>query len=179
MINEKHFRVKKNGEMWAQGFCRNPKAIENYGMAISDEKHMWECHHRLETHFSDGTERPRNAQLSQAELIALGIYFDRPAEELIFLTKSEHRKLHPKTLGKHHSDKTKKKISNKLKENPNVGGDRIQGKKWFNNGYINVREYNCPPGFIPGRIYFKRKPSLTGRKKVIIDGKIHFIKQED
>lgn len=158
-------------------FCSNPKAIENYAMAISDEKHMWECHHRLETHFSDGTERPRDAQLSKEELIALGMYYNRPAEELIFLTKSEHRKLHNRWTNhkEGHSEETKKKISKTLKENPNAGGDRIQGKKWFNNGFINVREYECPPGFIPGRTYFKRKSSVEGRKKVIIDGKIRFI----
>ncbi len=168
MIYEEHFRIKKDGTLGHMTFCRNPKAIENYGMAISDDKYMWECHHRLETHFSDGTLRPRNAQLSQAELIALGMYYDRPPEEFIFLTKSEHRSLHAKTIGSHLSDSHKKKISDKLKENPNVGGDRIQGKKWYTNGYINVREYKCPYGFRPGRIGLPkgRKASEETRKKI-------------
>lgn len=180
MINLKRFypNTKKQLE---KCFCTNPKRIENYARAISDEKHMWECHHRLETHFSDGTERPKNVQLSREELIALGVYYNRPAEELIFLTKSEHRKLHNRWINHPEgwTEEQKKKHSELLKGKPNVGGDRIQGKKWFNNGYINVREYDCPPGFIPGRIYFKRKPTILGRKKVIIDGKVHFIKRED
>lgn len=149
-------------------FCTNPKQIENYAFAISDEKHMWECHHRLETHFSDGTPRPRNAQLSKSELIALGMYYNRPAEELIFLTKPEHRKLHSNTLGTKWTDEQRKKHSEIMKGRPNVGGDRIQGKKWFNNGYINVREYKCPPGFVPGRIGLPkgRKVSEETRKKI-------------
>ena len=167
-------------------FCINPKQIENYAFAISDDKHMWECHHRLETHFSDGTTRPKNAQLSKEELIALGMYYNRPAEELIFLTKSEHRMLHNRWVNhtEGHTEETKKKISDKLKENPNVGGDRIQGKKWFNNGFINVREYVCPPGFVPGRIGLpkgrivseetrkKMSASLKGRKPTFL-GKHH------
>lgn len=156
-------------------YCLNPKQIENYAFAISDDKHMWDCHHRLETRFSDGTPRPKNAQLSKAELIALGMYYNRPAEELIFLTRSEHLKEHQSTKGTKWTDEQRKKHSEIMKGRPNVGGDRIQGKKWFNNGYINVREYKCPPGFVPGRLYFKRKPTLLGRKKVIIDGKIRFI----
>ena len=178
MINTRRFypNTKKQLE---KCFCTNPKQIENYARAISDDKHMWDCHHRLETRFSDGTLRPKNAQISKEELIELGMYYNRPAEELIFLTRSEHLKEHQSNKGTKWTEEQKKKHSELLKGKPNVGGDRIQGKKWFNNGYINVREYDCPPGFLPGRIYFKRKPSLTGRKKVIIDGKIHFIKQED
>lgn len=76
--------------------CRNREQIENYDKAIVDTTQMWDCHHRLETHFSDGTPRPNNAHLSKTELIALGMYWDRPAEELIFLTKSDHYKLHGK-----------------------------------------------------------------------------------
>lgn len=168
MIYEDHFRVKKNGQLCAKGFCRNPKAIENYGRAISDEKHMWECHHRLETHFSDGTERPRNAQLSREELIALGTYYDRPPEELIFLTKSEHRKLHARNIGMHWTEEQKKKHSELLKGKPNVGGDRIQGKKWYTNGFINIRAYTCPPYFRSGRVGLPkgRKVSEETRKKL-------------
>ena len=27
-----------------------------------------------------------------------------------------------------------------------------KGKRWYNNGEINIRAKECPPGFIPGRI---------------------------
>jgi hypothetical protein len=63
------------------------------------------------------------------------LYFNRPASELIFLTKAEHTRLHSKgkklseetkrklseahkgkkfNLGRHHSEETKIKIRNKL-----------------------------------------------------------------
>jgi hypothetical protein len=70
------------------------KEIENYREALEDLERTWVVHHRLELQFSDGTPRPVNAQLTSEELIALGTYFDRPPEELIFLTKEEHKRLH-------------------------------------------------------------------------------------
>ena len=167
MINLRRFYPNTEKQI-ESCYCINPKQIENYAFAISDEKHMWDCHHRLETRFSDGTLRPKNAQLSKKELIALGMYYNRPAEELIFLTRSEHLKEHQSTKGTKWTDEQKKKHSEIMKGRPNVGGDRIQGKKWFNNGYINVREYVCPPGFVQGRIGLPkgRKVSEETRKKM-------------
>lgn len=93
--------------------CNNIEKIENYDKAKLDNFKGWNLHHRLETHFSDGTERPKNAQLSAAELIALDMYYNRPPEELIYLTRKDHNKLH--FSGKKHSKETKKKQSSKLK----------------------------------------------------------------
>ena len=45
------------------------------------------------------------------ELIALGTYYHRPAYELIFLTKKEHSLLHKSRKGKHHTEETRRKIS--------------------------------------------------------------------
>ena len=47
--------------------------------------------------------------------------------------------------GKHHSDELKKKLSE-------INKVRMKGMCWFNNGKINIRAKECPPGFIPGRI---------------------------
>lgn len=77
-------------------YCKDYEKIENYEQAVNDETQVWDCHHRLETHFPDGSERPKDEQLSHTELKAQGIYYSRPPEELIFLTKSEHRKVHRK-----------------------------------------------------------------------------------
>lgn len=63
--------------------CEDISLIENYNKAIID-KEMWECHHRLETDLG----------LSKKELIDLRLYANRPANELIFLTRSEHKALH-------------------------------------------------------------------------------------
>lgn len=65
--------------------------IENYEEAIKSDE-MWECHHRLETHNSDGERRL--VELTSDELKALDMYFNRPASELILLTRTEHAKIH-------------------------------------------------------------------------------------
>lgn len=171
MISKSHFRIKKNGNPYFDCFCRTPELIENYNKAVADTTQMWDCHHRLESHFSDGTERPRNAQLSQAELIALGVYFDRPPEELIFLTEKMHNDITHK--GKKRSAETKRKISNANKGKPSwkkgiKTGPRSEetkkklseahknkpnwtkGTHWYNNGIIQMRAFECPEGFIPG-----------------------------
>ena len=53
---------------------------------------------------------------------------------------------HP-NYGKHLSEEHKKKIGAANKGNTNVRGTR-----WFNNGKINIRAKECPPGFVPGML---------------------------
>ena len=82
----------------AKSFCREDiSLIENYDKAVSDTTQMWHCHHRRETIYS------------RSGLIEIGEYYNRPAEELIFLTPNEHHRLH--NLGKHHLAEARKKIS--------------------------------------------------------------------
>lgn len=97
-------------------YCDNIENVENYEKAKADGFKGWHCHHRLETHFSDGTPRPKDAQLSKEELIALDMYWCRPAEELIFLATKEHYCLHKK--GKHLSEETRRKLSETMKGKP-------------------------------------------------------------
>lgn len=80
--------------------------IENYEKAVNS-KEKYACHHRLETHTSDGERR--KVDISKEELIALGVYYHRPASELIYLTNKEHISLHHK--GKKMSDEQKKKLA--------------------------------------------------------------------
>ena len=94
----------------AKAYCRDDiSLIENYDKAIADTTQLWHCHHRRETIFS------------RKDLIEIGEYYNRPACELIFLTPLEHHRLHH--LGKHHSEETRKKISeaNKGENNPRFG----------------------------------------------------------
>lgn len=107
MINEQKFKLKKDRTPCKYCFCRTPELIENYEKAVNDTTQVWQCHHRLETHNSDGERRL--VDISSAELIALGMYYDRPPEELIFLTSAEHMYLHHK--GMKHSEEHRKKIS--------------------------------------------------------------------
>ena len=55
--------------------------IENYDKAIADTTQTWVCHHRRELEPDRKTSE---------DLKALGLYWNRPPEELIFLTSSDH-----------------------------------------------------------------------------------------
>lgn len=77
-------------------YCKDYENIENYDKALADNFKGWDCHHRLQTWTSDGERRP--VDITAAELIALGMYYNRPADELIFLTESEHNNLHKKEI---------------------------------------------------------------------------------
>lgn len=85
---------RKNRCMFAFCIPEQIEQIENYQFAKKDNFQGWCIHHRLETHNSDGEKRLVN--LSREELIALDMYYNRPASELVFLTKSEHIILHMK-----------------------------------------------------------------------------------
>ncbi len=85
---------RKNREMFAYCIPEQIEQIENYQFAKKDSFKGWHIHHRLETHNSDGEKRLVN--LTRAELKVLGMYYNRPANELVFLTNSEHMKLHRK-----------------------------------------------------------------------------------
>lgn len=170
----------------AKEYCRDFTKIENYEKAIADST-KWDCHHRLETHkYKDRSRKrwiEREENIPAKMLITFGVYYDRPAEELIFLSHSDHRSLHIK--GKHISEDHKRKISEAQKGKPShVKGYHWseeqrkraseahkgqsawnKGKKvgcWYNNGTISVLRQECPEGFVPGRIY-KRKKSSTSQ----------------
>ena len=136
----------------AKKFCKDDiSLIENYDKAIADTTQVWHCHHRRETIYS------------RSGLIEIGEYYNRPACELIFLTKSEHMKLHrlgkkvsaetrkkmsKSKNGKHRSEETRKKIS----EANNGKNNWIKGTHWYNNGVTSILAKTCPEGFVPGRI---------------------------
>lgn len=79
---------------WFKQYCAHPEDIENYELAKADNFLGWDVHHRLETHNSDGVRRL--VDLTMDELIALGMYYARPPEELIFIRHKDHISLHKK-----------------------------------------------------------------------------------
>jgi hypothetical protein len=128
-------------------FCKEAIThIEGYlEYAESDEK--WVLHHRLETHRWSKKEQKwvlREKSVPMQVLVDLGLYYGRPASELIYMTASEHKKLHMSIKhystkgihsGKHpwnyglkgaqsHTEDTKKRISDKMK-----GGNSTSWKK--------------------------------------------------
>ena len=146
-------------------YCSDVENVENFEKAKADNFKGWHCHHRLETHTSDGERRL--VDISAAELQALGMYYNRPAEELIFLTRSEHSSLYKpseetkkkisETLkGQPKSEETKKKMSDAKKNMSEETKKKIsaskKGTRWFNNGKINIRVKECPPGFVSGML---------------------------
>ena len=221
--------VSKNVKIFC---CDDASLIENYDKAIADTTQVWEVHHRLETHTSDGEARPLNATLSRDELVALGMYYKRPVSELILLTHREHTKLthtgikeseeakrknseaqkgktYSEEYKRHMSEVTKgipkpegfrEKVSKALKgkpkseehrkhlsealkgrKGPTISEDgkrrcaeahlgkpkseetkkkiseKIKGRKWFNNGVIQVQQFECPEGFVPGMLKKNRR----------------------
>lgn len=128
--------------------CEDISLIENYQKAIEDNTQTWHCHHRLEICDENGKERP--LQKSRDELIAENRYYNRPASELIFLTKSEHRCLHMKHMsiyGYNHKNTTGsgsmkgKFLSENQKEK--ISESKI-GRHYWNNGIKNVMVFECP-----------------------------------
>lgn len=130
-------------------FCNEDiSLIENYEKAIADKDKTWHCHHRREN------------ISSRKDLIIKNEYYNRPANELIFLTKSEHRAIHASLMfkgkttwikGKHLSEEHKQHMS----ESHKGKNTWTKGCCWYNNGTITVRAKSCPEGFVRGRI--KRK----------------------
>ena len=104
MINEKQ----------ARKYCKEDiSKIENYEKATADTTQTWDLHHRTEIWWN----------CSAKDLIKNECYYHRKACELIFLTPSEHHRLHNKSrtgkkspfYGKTHSDDTRRKLSESMK----------------------------------------------------------------
>lgn len=99
MINENKAKSRKF-------CCEDLSLIENYDLAVnSDEQYC--LHHRLETHDENGNLRSQF--LSRDFLKEQGLYYNRPANELIFMPYSEHSRLHLK--GNSKSEETRRKLS--------------------------------------------------------------------
>ena len=92
--------------------CNEPvEMIENYLIAKNDESQYYSCHHKNEIRSILGM----TVHITKEELIGLGLYFHRPANELIFLPRTEHSKLHHKNPDfREHISVTKKgRVSNR------------------------------------------------------------------
>lgn len=115
--------------------CEDISLIENYSAAVADKTQTWDCHHRAEI--------LPCGRYTKAQLDRHGLYWNVPAAQLIFLTHSEHMRMHnegkklsdeyranlraamnrPETRakmsaakkGKHHSAETRAKLSTALK----------------------------------------------------------------
>lgn len=146
------FMIKQGTIDAANKFCcEDISKIEGYNEAVNSEKRYC-CHHK------------KGLNISREELIQKGLYYNRPASELIFLSISEHIILH--NLNKR--DETRKKLSNSLKgaKNPMYGvhkyGENAPHKKQcIINGttYCSLEEArrtlypNMPPSTFKSKYY--------------------------
>ena len=93
-------------EFYSKKFCCDDiSLIENYNLAINDKSQTYACHHRLEIQ--------GDKLISKQELINQNLYYNRPASELIFLTKSDYQSLHMKGFPKSEDHRKKLSIAHK------------------------------------------------------------------
>lgn len=126
--------------------CEDIALIENYDKAKKSAK-RWDCHHRAEI--------LPCGKFSREDLKKFDLYYNRPACELILLSKSDHSKLHSKDyqkdnnphFGHHHTKDTKailrkKRLGMKLPKEwcDNIGKSK-KGQIAWNKGKHLPQEY--------------------------------------
>lgn len=92
--------------------CDDISLIENYHEALNSGK-KYEIHHRKET----------DENLTFRELKEMGLYYKRPADELIFLDEFTHKSLHQKGLSHYFTQEHRDNIGKSKSgvNNPNYG----------------------------------------------------------
>lgn len=121
MINEKQAKL----------FCKEDiSKIENYHKAIADTTQTWDLHHRTAIWWN----------CSRQELIDNECYYNRKACELIFLTHSEHNRLH--NQGKQRSEDTRRKMSEAKKGNTHLKGHihTEESRKKMSESHKNISD---------------------------------------
>lgn len=162
--------------------CEDISLIENYDKAVADPTQIWVTHHRAEI--------LPCGNYTVDDLKQFNLYYNRPASELIFLSQSEHMRLHK--FGKHPnkwcwckgkkmSDEFRKNCSNGMKRYfASIGGklsdehkrkdsEALTGLWYWTDGKINIRARECPgQGFHRGMAGHFYTNGVENRK--FIDG---------
>lgn len=115
MINEQN----------AYSFCKEDiSLIENYNQAINDKSQMWECHHKKGLDYSKQWLKDNGLYYNQP---ASDLIFITKREHRILHNQGKHlsaetiAKISKSLTGKKQSDETKAKRNAKLKGHPNWG----------------------------------------------------------
>lgn len=103
---------------WQEYCSEDLSNIENYDKAIKDPEN-YVIHHR------------NGENTSREELVAHEMYKNRPARELIFLTKSEHSSLHSKISGFAISQTGRKRTTEKNAKMVETRKARGKNTKWI------------------------------------------------
>ena len=123
-------------------YCKDDiSKIKNYEQAINDKENMWDCHHIWEISL-DGEHELH----TKDELIRMEMYYNRPYYELIFVTKSEHKKLHFGTnenrdkVIKRNTGRTISEFGKKYKEHYGYG--RLENIQQYKNEWKWYNKHN-------------------------------------
>lgn len=160
-------------------YCKEDiSKIKNYDKAIADTTQTWHCHHMTETWWNctakELIENECYYNRKACELIFLtpeehkslhskGRILSAETRRKIsdshkgkILSEETKRKLSEANKGntyhkgKKHSAETRRKMSESHKGQPPTKGSK--GMHWYNNGIVNNLAYECPNGFVKGRL---------------------------
>ncbi len=143
----------------AQAYCRDDiTLIKNYAKAVADTTQTWICHH---IHGEPVTG------LCKADLKKMNMYYQRPASELMFVTRKMHEDIHGSCkkagkrdksgsknsfYGKHHSEESKARMSESHKNMSDTTRAKLsaakKGKKLIlcadgKRHYVEVANATC------------------------------------
>ena len=160
-------------------YCKEDiSKIKNYDKAIADTTQTWVCHHMTETWWNctakELIENECYYNRKACELIFLtqeehkrlhmkGKILSAETRKKIsdshkgkILSEETKRKLseinkgNTYHKGKKHSEESIIKMSESHKGHPPTKGSK--GMHWYNNGIVNNLAYECPIGFVKGRL---------------------------
>ena len=160
-------------------YCKEDiSKIKNYDKAIADTTQTWVCHHMTETWWNcTAQELIENECYYNRK--ACELIFLTPEEHKSLhmkgkkLSEETRRKISESHKGKILSEETKRKLSEANKGNTYHKGKKhseesiikmseshkghpptkgSKGMHWYNNAIVNNLAYECPNGFIKGRL---------------------------
>lgn len=160
-------------------YCKEDiSKIKNYEQAVNDTTQTWVCHHMTETWWNcTAKELIENECYYNRK--ACELIFLTPEEHKRLhmkgkiLSEETRRKISESHKGKILSEETKRKLSEANKGNTYHKGKKhseetrikiseankghlptkgSKGMHWYNNGIVNSFAYECPNGFVKGRL---------------------------
>lgn len=162
-------------ESQSRKVCRDDiSKIENYDKAINDKTQTWDIHHRLELTL-DGEFALTREQLKMHDM-----YYNRPYYELIFLTRSEHIRMHNlaqssetrekrvnSLIGHSVSEESRRKLSESAIRRYRTGKNSpMYGKHLSEEARIKISEANKGKlKGIPKSIEQRRKMSESAKRR--------------
>lgn len=139
--------VKEHAILHKKGKHRSEETKKKISEANKGEKHhMYGKHHSEETR-KKISEAKKNISDETRKKLSIVRKGKHPSEEARKRMSEAHKGKPVPWEGKPRSAEHRKKNSEAHKGNQNV-----KGRHYYNNGKINVMRFECPEGFVPGRL---------------------------